>query len=41
MDNDFDIAGALGVLFDVVREGNRRLDAGEDAASLTAAYDSS
>jgi cysteinyl-tRNA synthetase len=39
MNNDFDVAGALGVLFDVVREGNRRLDAGEDAAALTAAYD--
>jgi cysteinyl-tRNA synthetase len=39
MNHDFDVAGALGVLFDVVREGNRRLDAGEDAAALTAAYD--
>jgi len=39
MENDFDVAGALGVLFDVVREGNRRLDAGEDASPLTAAYD--
>ncbi len=39
MENDFDVAGALGVLFDVVREGNRRLDAGEDATALTAAYD--
>ena len=39
MDNDFDVAGALGVLFDVVREGNRKLDAEEDAAALTAAYD--
>ncbi|MGB9359481.1 MAG: cysteine--tRNA ligase [Acidimicrobiia bacterium] len=39
METDFDVAGALGVLFDVVREGNRRLDAGEDAAPLTAAYD--
>jgi cysteinyl-tRNA synthetase len=39
MDNDFDVAGALGVLFDVVREGNRRLDAGDDAAALVAAYD--
>jgi cysteinyl-tRNA synthetase len=39
MENDFDVAGALGVLFDVVREGNRRLDAGEDAAALIAAYD--
>jgi cysteinyl-tRNA synthetase len=39
MDNDFDVAGGLGVLFDVVREGNRRLDAGEDAGPLVAAYD--
>ena len=39
MENDFDVAGAMGVLFDVVREGNRRLDAGEDASPLTAAYD--
>jgi cysteinyl-tRNA synthetase len=39
MENDFDVAGALGVLFDVVREGNRRLDAGEDAIALAAAYD--
>ncbi len=39
MDDDFDVAGALGVLFDVVREGNRRLDEDEDAAALVAAYD--
>lgn len=39
MENDFDVAGAMGVLFDVVRDGNRRLDAGEDASPLTAAYD--
>ena len=39
MDNDFDVAGGLGILFDVVREGNRRLDAGEGAGSLIAAYD--
>ena len=39
METDFDVAGAIGVLFDVVREGNRRLDAGEDASQLTAAYD--
>ncbi len=39
MDDDFDAAGALGVLFEVVREGNRRLDAGEDASALVAAYD--
>jgi cysteinyl-tRNA synthetase len=39
MDDDFDVAGALGVVFDVVREGNRRLDDDEDAGSLVAAYD--
>jgi cysteinyl-tRNA synthetase len=39
MDADFDNAGALGVLFDAVREGNRRFDAGEDAEAWIAAYD--
>lgn len=39
MDDDFDTAGALSVLFELVREGNRRLDAGEDAGALLAAYD--
>jgi cysteinyl-tRNA synthetase len=39
MDDDFDVAGGLGVLFDLVREGNRRLDAAEDAGTLIAAYD--
>ncbi len=39
MEDDLDVAGALAVLFDVVREGNRRLDAGEDAAPQVAAYD--
>ncbi len=39
MDDDFDTAGSLGVLFDAVREGNRRLDDGEDADPLLAAYD--
>jgi cysteinyl-tRNA synthetase len=39
MDEDFDAAGGLAVLFETVREGNRRLDAGEDAGSLAAAYD--
>jgi cysteinyl-tRNA synthetase len=38
-EDDLDVAGALGVLFDVVRDGNRRLDAGEDAGPLLAAYD--
>jgi len=39
MDDDFDVAGGLAVLFDVVRAGNRRLDAGEDAGAFVAAYD--
>jgi len=39
MDDDFDVAGALAVLFEAVREGNRRLDASRDVASLAAAYD--
>lgn len=39
MEDDLDNAGALGVLFDVIRDGNRRLDAGEDAGPWVAAYD--
>jgi cysteinyl-tRNA synthetase len=39
MDEDFDVAGGLGVLFDLVREGNRRLDDDEDAGVLVSAYD--
>ncbi len=39
MDEDFDVAGGLGVLFDVVRDGNRRLDDGEDIGELIAVYD--
>ncbi len=39
MDDDFDVAGALAVVFDAVRDGNRRLDEGEDAAAYAAAYD--
>ncbi len=39
MDDDFNTAAGLAALFDAVREGNRRLDVGEDAASLVAAYD--
>ncbi len=39
MENDLDNAGALAVLFDVIREGNRRLDDGEDAGAWVAAYD--
>ncbi len=39
MDNDIDVAGGLGALFDAVREGNRRLDSGDSADSYLAAYD--
>ncbi|MBA2338624.1 MAG: cysteine--tRNA ligase [Acidimicrobiia bacterium] len=39
MDDDFDAAGGLGVLFEAVRIGNRLLDADEDASALVAAYD--
>jgi cysteinyl-tRNA synthetase len=39
MEDDFDNAGALAVLFDAVREGHRLLDAGEDAGPWVAAYD--
>ncbi len=39
MDDDFDTAGALSVLFDLVREGNGRLDAGEPVGGWVAAYD--
>ncbi len=39
MDDDFNTAEALGVLFDAVREGNRLLDSGEDAGPIAAAYD--
>ncbi len=39
LEDDFDVAGGLGVVFDTVREGNRLLDSGEDAGSLVAAYD--
>jgi len=37
--DDLDVAGGLGVLFEVVREGNKRLDSGEPAGSFAAAYD--
>jgi cysteinyl-tRNA synthetase len=37
MDDDFSTPEALGVLFDAVRDANRALDAGEDAAALVAA----
>jgi cysteinyl-tRNA synthetase len=39
MDTDFNTAEALAVLFDVVRDGNRHLDGGEDAAPFAAAFD--
>jgi cysteinyl-tRNA synthetase len=39
MDDDFNTAEGLAVLFDLVREGNRRLDSGEDAGEQAAAYD--
>ncbi|MCL1588080.1 MAG: cysteine--tRNA ligase [Actinomycetia bacterium] len=39
MDNDLDVAGALAVLFDLVREGNSRYDRGMPAGALVAGYD--
>jgi cysteinyl-tRNA synthetase len=39
MDDDFDTAGALAVVFDLVREGNSRLDEGEEVDAWAAAYD--
>jgi len=39
MDDDFGTPESLAALFDLVREGNRRLDAGEDAGEQAAAYD--
>ncbi len=39
MDDDFNTAEALAVIFEAVREGNRRLDDGEDAGPYVAAYD--
>ncbi|MET0832181.1 MAG: cysteine--tRNA ligase [Acidimicrobiia bacterium] len=39
MDDDFDTAAALAVLFDAVRTGNRLLDSADDAPGLVAAYD--
>lgn len=39
MDHDLDNAGGLAALFEVIREGNRRLDSGEDAGPWIAAYD--
>ena len=37
MEDDFNTAGALGVLFDAVREGNARSNRGEDAEPLVSA----
>lgn len=39
MDDDLDVAGALAVVFDTVRQGNVALDAGKDISSLVAAFD--
>jgi cysteinyl-tRNA synthetase len=39
MDDDFNTAEAMAVLFEVVRQGNRHLDAGEDAAPFAAVFD--
>lgn len=39
MDNDLDAAGALAVLFELVREGNSRRDGGLEAGELVAAFD--
>ena len=39
MDDDFNTAAAMAVLFEVVRDGNRLLDVGGDAGPLAAAYD--
>ncbi len=39
MEADFNTPIAVGVLFDLVREGNRLLDEGEDAGPLLAAFD--
>jgi cysteinyl-tRNA synthetase len=39
MDDDFNTAEGLAALFDAVREGNRLLDAGEDAGPIAGAFD--
>jgi cysteinyl-tRNA synthetase len=39
MDDDFNTAEALAALFDAIAEGNRSVDAGEDAGPFAAAYD--
>ncbi|MGI9584187.1 MAG: cysteine--tRNA ligase, partial [Acidimicrobiia bacterium] len=39
MDNDLDAAGALGVVFDLVRSANALMDQGEDVEPLVGAFD--
>lgn len=39
MDDDFNTAAAIGILFDTVREGNRRIDMGRKVAPWVAAFD--
>lgn len=39
MDDDFNTPAVVADLFDLVRDANRRLDAGEDASGLVAAFD--
>jgi cysteinyl-tRNA synthetase len=39
MDNDLDVAGALSVVFDIVRSANARLDRGADVEALVASFD--
>jgi cysteinyl-tRNA synthetase len=39
MDDDFATPEAVSLLFDLVREGNRLLDAGEDASALAGAVE--
>ena len=39
MDNDLDVAGALGVVFDVVRRANAAADAGGEVGPLVSAFD--
>jgi len=39
MDDDLDVAGALGGLFETVRRANSALDDGENVLSIVAAYD--
>ena len=39
MEDDFNTPLAIGALFDLVREGNTRLDAGEDVGDLAATFD--